>query len=124
MYLKDFDVNAEMVRQGMAWVYRYYLRDKALLDVEKEAKAAKRGLWADPNPIPPWEWRKQQRAKRKAKKARGTAQKITVLFSCDVKKNCKQMNSCEEARFYLTQCGRKRLDGDKDGIPCESICKK
>jgi len=38
------------------------------------------------------------------------------------KKYCKHMSSCSEARFYLNTCGRKRLDRDKDGIPCESIC--
>ena len=29
-----------------------------LAQLEREARAAKRGLWADPNPIPPWEWPK------------------------------------------------------------------
>ncbi|MBF0279118.1 MAG: thermonuclease family protein [SAR324 cluster bacterium] len=43
IYLKEFDVNAEMIRKGMAWVYRYYLKDKSLLDIEKEARIAKRG---------------------------------------------------------------------------------
>ena len=45
-------------------------------------------------------------------------------FSCvDAnKKYCKHMRSCEEAKFYLKQCGKKRLDRDRDGIPCESIC--
>jgi hypothetical protein len=33
------------------------------------------------------------------------------------------MASCEEARFYLTQCGLTRLDNDKDGVPCESLCR-
>ncbi|QIW15836.1 nuclease [Pasteurellaceae bacterium RH1A] len=42
-------------------------------------------------------------------------------FECG-KRTCSQMNSCEEARFHLTQCGVKSLDRDKDGIPCESIC--
>jgi len=46
------------------------------------------------------------------------------VFSCSNKKKyCKQMTSCEEAMFYLQQCGLKRLDRDKDGIPCERICK-
>jgi hypothetical protein len=34
------------------------------------------------------------------------------------------MTSCEEARFYLEQCGAKRLDRDHDGIPCETICRR
>lgn len=42
-------------------------------------------------------------------------------FQCG-KSKCGQMNSCEEAYFHLQQCGQKRLDRDRDGIPCESIC--
>lgn len=44
-------------------------------------------------------------------------------FKCEGKKYCKQMTSCAEAKFYLNQCGLTRLDRDKDGIPCETICK-
>lgn len=33
------------------------------------------------------------------------------------------MSSCKEAIFYLKECGLYKLDKDKDGIPCESICK-
>ena len=43
-------------------------------------------------------------------------------FSCSPRKNCGHMSSCAEARFHFTQCGNGRLDGDNDGIPCESIC--
>lgn len=52
------DSNTEQVRRGMAWVYRKYtLKDSPLHTVESEAKAAERGLWADAEPVPPWEWR-------------------------------------------------------------------
>lgn len=44
-------------------------------------------------------------------------------FSCELRKTCGQMTSCEEARFHLQQCGNGRLDGDSDGVPCESICR-
>jgi len=43
-------------------------------------------------------------------------------FTCGSKYYCKDMSSCAEARFYLTQCGLSRLDRDDDSIPCESIC--
>lgn len=43
-------------------------------------------------------------------------------WSCGTKTACGQMASCEEAKFYLNQCGLKRLDGDGDGIPCASLC--
>jgi endonuclease YncB( thermonuclease family) len=57
------DVNLEQVRAGLAWHYKAYERTQsatdrqAYADTENEAKAAKRGLWADSDPIPPWEWR-------------------------------------------------------------------
>ena len=56
------DANSEQVKRGMAWVYRQYAkRAFQLYDLEDEAKAAKRGLWADQAPVPPWEWRKDRR---------------------------------------------------------------
>ena len=45
-------------------------------------------------------------------------------WNCGTKSSCGQMTSCEEARFYLTQCGVSRLDGDGDGMPCASLCKR
>jgi endonuclease YncB( thermonuclease family) len=57
------DVNAQMVRQGAAWVFVRYSRDPALPPMEAEARAARRGLWALPEAerMPPWEWRAQHR---------------------------------------------------------------
>jgi hypothetical protein len=34
------------------------------------------------------------------------------------------MASCAEARFHLQECGLARLDGDGDGVPCSSLCKR
>ena len=53
------DANAAQVRRGMAWVYERYATDAALPELQDEARAAKRGLWVDPAPVPPWEWRKR-----------------------------------------------------------------
>lgn len=60
VYVGGMDVNAEMVRRGYAWVYREYSTDAGLFALENEAKVARRGLWADPRPVPPWEWRKRK----------------------------------------------------------------
>ena len=59
------DVNAAMVRDGAAWVYRRYLKDASLLAIEDEARAAKRGLWGLPEAerTPPWEWRAERRSR-------------------------------------------------------------
>lgn len=54
----DLNVNLEQVRRGMAWVYRKYANDPSYDLAEHEARNSKRGLWNDPNPIPPWEYRK------------------------------------------------------------------
>lgn len=43
-------------------------------------------------------------------------------LQCGSKRVCGEMNSCAEANYYLNQCGLSRLDGDGDGVPCESIC--
>ncbi|MEM5557276.1 excalibur calcium-binding domain-containing protein [Aliarcobacter cryaerophilus] len=42
---------------------------------------------------------------------------------CKQKKYCKEIASCKEAKFYLEVCGHLNLDRDKDGIPCENVCK-
>ena len=44
-------------------------------------------------------------------------------FQCGTKRRCGEMNSCPEARSYLTQCGLSHLDGDGDGTPCEALCR-
>ncbi|HZS35005.1 MAG TPA: thermonuclease family protein [Methylomirabilota bacterium] len=51
------NVNRELVRAGWAWWFRKYSKDRALGTLEAEARASRRGLWADPHPIAPWEWR-------------------------------------------------------------------
>jgi len=52
------NANAEQVRRGYAWTFvRYAPPDSPLFALEKEARAAHRGLWQDPAPVAPWEWR-------------------------------------------------------------------
>jgi len=59
------NLNWELVDVGLAWWYRKYAPDDGMLErFEAEAREAKRGLWADKNPIPPWEYRKMQRGRR------------------------------------------------------------
>jgi micrococcal nuclease len=55
------NLNQELVRVGLAWWYQQYARrDMALAALEQEAREAKRGLWNDPQPVPPWEWRRAE----------------------------------------------------------------
>jgi len=61
VFIGSKNLNAELVKQGMAWVYRKYNKDKVLYELETKAKDEKRGLWLEENPIPPWEWRRGKR---------------------------------------------------------------
>lgn len=61
VYLSGLDVNTEMVRRGMAWVYIKYTKEKGLYQLEAEAREQRRGLWADKEPVPPWEWRRDRK---------------------------------------------------------------
>jgi hypothetical protein len=45
---------------GWCWWYRKYAPGNTVLEgLEKEAREAMKGLWTDPHPVPPWEWRKR-----------------------------------------------------------------
>lgn len=129
VYVGSADVNAEMIRQGAAWAYRQYLKDQSLLKLEADAKAAKRGLWALPEAqrMPPWEWRHGGSAKAApaptASASSTPAATASGGFSCSGKRYCREMTSCEEAKFSLTRCGVGSLDGNKDGVPCEKLCR-
>jgi endonuclease YncB( thermonuclease family) len=54
------DANAAMVRAGMAWAYARYLTDPEIQALEVAARRQRLGLWADPHPVPPWEWRRAE----------------------------------------------------------------
>jgi micrococcal nuclease len=61
LLLDGTNVNHTLVEGGWCWWYRKYAPgDTELERLEKEARDAKKGLWADPQPVPPWEWRKRQ----------------------------------------------------------------
>ncbi len=58
-------INRELVKNGLAWVYPQYCRDQKICNPmekdEKKARKAKRGLWKDKDPLPPWKWRQSKR---------------------------------------------------------------
>jgi micrococcal nuclease len=64
------NLNHEIVKAGLAWWFKRYAPDDGdLKRLEAEARKAKRGLWTDPEPVPPWEWRtmlRQQQGPRAA----------------------------------------------------------
>lgn len=43
-----------------------------------------------------------------------------LAFQCDGRAYCSQMTSCAEATFFIRNCPDTKMDGDNDGVPCES----
>ena len=64
---RTLDVSMAQLTVGLAWWYRYYANEQRKQDryryefAEFEAKAKKAGLWADADPVPPWQWRRANR---------------------------------------------------------------
>ena len=55
------NVNQGLVKQGWCWWYRKYAPGDTVLEgLEKDAREGRKGLWVDPQPVPPWEWRKRK----------------------------------------------------------------
>ncbi len=127
------NVNQEQVKRGMAWSYSRSRTAKIYNSLQREAQVARRGLWQQANPQMPSQWRKahpfqaQNNAHPHARQATPTQTEDATKFgalACGKKYYCKQMVTCDEAHFYLTACGLKRLDTNHDGVPCESLCIK
>jgi len=127
VFVAGENVNQALVRGGHAWAYTEYSPSLEIVDLENAARAAGVGLWALPleQRDPPWIWRRQGRSGAAAARGRpeGSPPPDPGSFACGERRTCKQMRSCEEARFHLTRCGLTRLDGDRDGVPCEKLCR-
>jgi micrococcal nuclease len=65
VWCDDINANRKQVELGMAWVYPKYNKDIMIPALQDQAFSARRGLWADALPVPPWEWRKQIHDKHK-----------------------------------------------------------
>jgi hypothetical protein len=111
-------VACELVREGHAWVYRKYTDDPVLLELEAEARTAAAGLWGLPESerVPPWDWRQELRSDSDPRPSPPSKE-------CGAKRYCREMSSCDEAYFHFEGCGLSRLDGDGDGVPCETLCR-
>ena len=61
VFVSGVDLNKELLKAGLAWHYKKYSKDPELTKLEIQARAAKIGLWSEPDPVPPWEWRRQKK---------------------------------------------------------------
>lgn len=110
----EHSINHDLVAEGWAWHYKRYSDSKELADAESAARDDKLGLWADPNPVAPWDWRKQKR-EREAKAARekseqraddeaSASDKFWLNTSTGVRHNstCKNFGKTKPGRY----CGK------------------
>jgi micrococcal nuclease len=130
IYLADGrSLNEELVRAGFAWHYKAYSKDPALAVLEEAARKAKRGLWAGPAPIAPWDFRKGRRTKNQLASSSNTrANKNDTriektglatgkAFLCDSRsagtfhldQNCRQLKNCKAGiKAVSPQAARER----------------
>ena len=123
-------LNEMMVRDGLAWWYRRYAPDDTELErLEQQARNAGRGLWRRESPIPPWEWRKGKRQPRTEPPPRSGSSSSGSGLRYDPNgpdRDCGDFRSQSEAQRFFEQAGGPsqdphRLDGDGDGVACESL---
>jgi micrococcal nuclease len=134
IYLEDgINFNKLMVEEGYAYEYTYgtpYKYQADFKDAQQKAKDAKKGLWAENTcngnlTIQTNSNNTQANSNNSSSQndtATSTQQSQDSDGSCAGKTKCGQMDSCQEAKFYLNNCGVAKLDADKDGIPCETLC--
>ena len=115
------NLNHKLVKEGLAWWYRKYApNDKDLEKFEREANAARKGLWSDDNSVAPWEWRKKDKAehvagaKARAKARRAAEEKLKIEVG---KRRAKQREVTRKPKktatnsrgetVYVTRTGKK-----------------
>lgn len=57
LFVDDRDLNRELVAEGWAWAFGGFVDDDEMLAAEAAARRDRRGLWAEPQPMPPQQWR-------------------------------------------------------------------
>lgn len=58
------NIGHELIKEGLAWARKDTAGGKQLAEVEQLVRAEHKGLWSDPNPVPPWKWRLKGKSKR------------------------------------------------------------
>ena len=120
----NINLSHAQVRLGMAWESSRFHNNQELITLLREAQNARRGLWAGDEIIEPAQWRKlhpSHSATHAPIPATTEPLAPKPEPSC-AKRFCSQMTDCDEARDYLTRCGIRTLDGDGNGVPCETLC--
>ncbi|MES0026655.1 MULTISPECIES: thermonuclease family protein [unclassified Mesorhizobium] len=113
-----------MVEHGQALDWPRYSHG-AYAQQQTYAETAKVGIWIGTFDNP-WDWREQHAESASPTKSPlglVSRRQVAQSYSCQPRRLCTQISSCEEARWYLANCSwGSKLDRDSDGIPCEGVC--
>ncbi len=111
------------VRGDIARTY-FYMRDEYNLRLSKKQTRLFH-IWNRSDPVDSWERERNWHIQAVQGNANSyISDAYDTNFECNTEKRyCSSMSSCDEAKFYLYQCGRIYMDGNNDGIPCNSICR-
>lgn len=99
-------INRKMVGEGLAWHYLEHSKSKKLATAQAIAKRKKLGLWAEPDPIPPWEWRDSVRDRGRAvlhqveKNAKIFTGNDPVVVKRDATRDQRQLAAVTNARKF------------------------
>jgi endonuclease YncB( thermonuclease family) len=114
LYIGETWINGHIVSAGLAWHYERFSDDARLKKCQQEAKARKAGLWAAPNPVPPWEWRKTAKPAAGGEVRAPTTPEPALTHWITIKSRKRHNSSC---RYYMNSKGR--LCGPNEGVACK-----
>jgi micrococcal nuclease len=139
LFVDGVNLNQRQVEEGHAWSMRYKWDQGPYVKQERMAKALGRGLFASGGAVMPRDFRRDHgpcqtgerppaaaaaspaaQSKTPAPPAALPTAPTTAAWRCDGRTRCSQMRSCEEATFFLKNCPGVQMDGDGNGVPCES----
>ena len=137
LMIDDLNVGKFLVENGHAWSQRTRWDQGPMVKEEKMARALTRGLHSTPGAVQPKEFLRARGPCGAAEAAAPrTSQVLTIAtpmttaaaqsgFRCDGRVHCSQMTSCNEAKYFLANCPGVKMDGDRNGLPCEQQwCKR
>jgi endonuclease YncB( thermonuclease family) len=134
VFVGERNINRVMVQEGHAWSTRYKWDHGPYVADERMAKALGRGFNRAGGAVMPREFRRTHGPCQDAAPASAAvppaapaaapgellAPVAAATYRCDGRTRCTQMRSCAEATWFLKNCPGVQMDGDRDGIPCET----
>ncbi len=121
------NINQWLVAEGRAWSTRTKWDHGPYVKYERMARALRRGVHADGDAETARDFRRRHgpcagdgRGAAPEPPLRRAATPAAPAFRCDGRTHCSQMRSCDEAEFFLRHCPDTKMDGDRDGVPCET----